>query len=354
MARIPAYVTEYDLALVVTMFDLWGQVKRRTFYLRNLAGGSLEEQVEEAKGLADELVEEIRHITGVGIDKIDVMRGRNKVEQVTMGLEPHPLLKYFKQGLRFRLEPVLTYKWGKEGQAKGWYLEEGEIDEGWQRVLVVEPKITSVDLPCVTVMSGSQYGEGTRPFVSELSYGRRGKWSPQFDQKDALYQRFLARFYEEGTLCLGKRRYFMREARPKIKVVGMYYNPPKVRREPAPRKTYLASQAQDDTEYVYVIRMGRKNVFKIGKSNDPRGRMQSLQSASPYKLSLFHVFRADNASAAEEQLHAALHDAKMEGEWFRLTAEQKEALGTIEAFRNKKFLVNGRSLVAEEMLLGMG
>ena len=99
-----------------------------------------------------------------------------------------------------------------------------------------------------------------------------------------------------------------------------------------PRKSRLASQPQDNTDYVYLIRMGRTKFYKIGKSNDPQGRLASMQTASPYKLKIVHVFKADNAAAAEEALHHRLHEARMEGEWFKLTDEQQRLLVSVTAF----------------------
>ena len=96
--------------------------------------------------------------------------------------------------------------------------------------------------------------------------------------------------------------------------------------------------------------MERKIIFKIGKTNDPQGRLTSLQTASPYKLSMAHVFRADNAAAAEESLHAALFESKMEGEWFKLRDGQKQALSAVERFKEGKFVTRSRAVAAEELL----
>lgn len=125
----------------------------------------------------------------------------------------------------------------------------------------------------------------------------------------------------------------------------------KKKRTKAPRKSSLASQLTDNTDYVYVIQMGNRNVFKIGKSNDPGGRLANLQTASPYKLRLLHYFAADNASAAEEQLHAELNEKQMKGEWFRLTNEHKVALSTIDKFVNGQFMVGEKNVSVKELFV---
>ena len=93
--------------------------------------------------------------------------------------------------------------------------------------------------------------------------------------------------------------------------------------------------------------MGRQKVYKIGKSNDPQGRLASLQSASPYKLKLYHTFRAENASAAEETLHVVFHSNRLEGEWFQLSDEQKKAVMTVVEFKEGQFHTDKGRVTAE-------
>ena len=92
-----------------------------------------------------------------------------------------------------------------------------------------------------------------------------------------------------------------------------------------------------------------RHAYKIGKTNDPEGRLQSLQTASPHKLKLLHAFRADNAAAAEEELHRLLHSKRLEGEWFRLTVLEKDVLVSVERFEGKKFWIDGEGLEAKQL-----
>lgn len=95
--------------------------------------------------------------------------------------------------------------------------------------------------------------------------------------------------------------------------------------------------------------MGQTKYYKIGKSNDPQGRLASLQTASPYKLKLLHVFKADNASAAEETLHHNFHNVRQNGEWFMLTDGQRDKLISIDGFVNKQFVVQEKALHLEQL-----
>jgi hypothetical protein len=90
-------------------------------------------------------------------------------------------------------------------------------------------------------------------------------------------------------------------------------------------------------------------MYKIGKTNDPEGRLQSLQTASPHKLNLLHLFRADNATMAEEELHRLLHSKRLEGEWFNLTTSEKDVLLSVECFEGKRFWIAGAGLEPEQL-----
>lgn len=91
-------------------------------------------------------------------------------------------------------------------------------------------------------------------------------------------------------------------------------------------------------------------MYKIGKTNDPQGRLTSLQTASPDKLKLVHTFKADNASAAEEGLHAALQNKRMQGEWFQLSDKQQSGISNVIEYKNNKFVTEDGDLSASELL----
>lgn len=309
--------------------------------------------MKEARETLNEFAKEIHYITGSGIDKIVLKSGRSKIDELVLGLAPHEKLRRFDLALKFSFNPICTYRWQNENGAAQWRIREEEISDGWQRTLYVRPFMTkSFNLPCATGHRTAP-NETQNPFVffSSFTKRRRGTigWSMHYDYHDPVLKSFLARFWEDGNLALGDKRYFGMESRTS-RISGTFIAPEKVQRPRIPRRSHLASQPADDTDYVYVIRMGRKNMFKIGKTNDPQGRLTSLQTASPFKLSLTNVFRADNASAAEEALHAALIELQMEGEWFSLTNEQKEALASVDRFQDGKFIIGSRAVTVEELL----
>ena len=86
------------------------------------------------------------------------------------------------------------------------------------------------------------------------------------------------------------------------------------------------------------------------KKDDVGVIVHQYQDGQTYEVEF--VFRADNATAAEESLHAALHQTRMRGEWFKLTDEQKSALISVSEFRNGYF-VSGEELLKAETLLAI-
>lgn len=69
--------------------------------------------------------------------------------------------------------------------------------------------------------------------------------------------------------------------------------------------------------FLYVIQ-GAPGLIKIGVTKDPRGRMASLQTASPFPLS-FAAIAATPGSGfdIEERAHGMLSNRRVLGEWFR-------------------------------------
>lgn len=189
-------------------------------------------------------------------------------------------------------------------------------------------------------------------FGQHYQGGRKRKKSGYllaYNRADPIFNRFLNRFYPDGNLSFGERRYFIPD-NAQLEIVGCQWPKSKARPKKQPRRSILASQPTDETDYVYLIRMGRTRLYKIGKSNDPQGRLVSLQSASPYKLKLLHTFKADNAAAAEESLHATLHDNRLEGEWFKLSDAQQKALTSVTEYKAGHFVVGKKTLSVKDLL----
>jgi hypothetical protein len=335
----------HDLSLTFTLYNKRPQKTSITFYLRNLTGVTLEEQTAEAEIIMGEVAEELYHITRVGIDKCVLKSGKQKLEEQTYPIyTPPDSLYYFHHGAVYSFSGRNNYQWMVNDQ---WYTSWNEqIKKGavQDRRIISKRKAFSFRLPCV---ASPLHNRDSAFFVwdkNALVY-----WNRQ----DPLFQRFIGRFFENGYLCIGEKRYFAQNNSYRIK--GTYWSPPKSLlpgkdRERFPRKTVLATQPTDNTNYVYLIRMGRTQFYKIGKSNDPRGRLTSLQTGSPQKLTLIHTFRADNASAAEEALHRVFHQQRNAGEWFKLSPAHKDKLVTILEYRNGLFNIGNQTCTADELI----
>src|SRR5262245_4249723 len=74
---------------------------------------------------------------------------------------------------------------------------------------------------------------------------------------------------------------------------------------------------------LYFVLNHRSKAVKIGHSDDPAGRLDTLQTASPDRLKLLGV--CPGSKLEEAQLHARFAHLHIRGEWFRAAAELLEA-----------------------------
>lgn len=77
--------------------------------------------------------------------------------------------------------------------------------------------------------------------------------------------------------------------------------------------------------YVYLIQGERTKFTKIGISNNPEYRLQSLQLGSPDTLFIHSLLRCQsesNARLVERKLHKRFADARIHGEWFQMDADR--------------------------------
>jgi hypothetical protein len=58
--------------------------------------------------------------------------------------------------------------------------------------------------------------------------------------------------------------------------------------------------------YVYVLRSGDSNLFKVGRTNDLERRMKHLATGNPEPLTLFDCIETEDAASAEKYLHHRL------------------------------------------------
>lgn len=86
----------------------------------------------------------------------------------------------------------------------------------------------------------------------------------------------------------------------------------------------------EETNYVYILRSGNTNNFKIGVSKNIENRIKQLQTGNPYKITVYHYFEAptrENAFNCEHWLHKFFDGHKtelMRGEWYRITLKELE------------------------------
>lgn len=343
-----AHPSPFDVSITLVIFDNWEQLTRCTFPLRNLAGQNEAEHVEEAAAVMVEVAAELHYITGYGIDRGTIrLNGKKAQEVVFEEYAPHSQTGNFIYGVKIGFLATRSYQW-VNGRHHSWRLAKSQFNEDWQRQIWEQNRTASFRLPCMVAAGSPEHQDR---FFSIAAFKKRRRkttgWVCKYDQADVVFNRFINRFYEEGNLAIGTERYW---SKPDSYVIdGINWLTPKFKIDKVPRKSKLASRPTDETDYVYLIRAGRTKLYKIGKSNDPQKRLASMQTASPFKLKLVHVFKADNATAAEEALHRRLHENRKEGEWFELTDGQQKIISSITAYEAGLFIIEERKLSAEEI-----
>ena len=77
--------------------------------------------------------------------------------------------------------------------------------------------------------------------------------------------------------------------------------------------------------FIYIIRHGKDNRFKVGKtSNPPLERRDQLDSTGvPEELKLIDCFPVDNIDISEKKVHQALEPYKLRREWFHNISEEE-------------------------------
>lgn len=84
--------------------------------------------------------------------------------------------------------------------------------------------------------------------------------------------------------------------------------------------------------YVYLVRHGDSDYYKIGMTSDCQQRMRSFQTASPEELTLIHSIKTNDMVALELYFHELFGPCRVRGEWFELdNVEVSEFLNYTEA-----------------------
>ena len=85
-------------------------------------------------------------------------------------------------------------------------------------------------------------------------------------------------------------------------------------KKPKPKEV---NEIKKKTSYVYFIQQNNK--LKIGKSVNPKKRMKTFQTGSPYKLKLLGFFKG--SYSAEDKVFEDLKEYHVRGEWYEYCDE---------------------------------
>lgn len=94
------------------------------------------------------------------------------------------------------------------------------------------------------------------------------------------------------------------------------------------RGTFAATDSPTSTArpgYVYVLGTP-DGYYKIGLSRVLLRRVADIRLQLPYQVELIHLIATQNMGAAERDLHQRFASCRMNGEWFKLSAEDLEWL----------------------------
>ena len=92
--------------------------------------------------------------------------------------------------------------------------------------------------------------------------------------------------------------------------------------EPAPE---IEEAASTPIGYVYLLKHGSRQEFKLGRTNNPVRREGEMGIQLPEKLKPVHYIKTDDPAGIESYWHSRFADKRKEGEWFALTAQDVRA-----------------------------
>lgn len=95
--------------------------------------------------------------------------------------------------------------------------------------------------------------------------------------------------------------------------------------------------------FVYVLQSGQH--YKIGKTKRLDSRIMTLKIQLPMPVFLLHAFPCQDYSQSELELHALLHEWRLNGEWFGLPNEVLYWITQIKLM-SKPVVINRHSSLA--------
>lgn len=81
---------------------------------------------------------------------------------------------------------------------------------------------------------------------------------------------------------------------------------------------YLQFVDEKAPGFIYLLRAGKTNQYKIGKTKDLKDRISGAQVTNHTKLSLVHCFYSSNIHEQEKQVLEYFDDVRLKGEWFKM------------------------------------
>lgn len=90
-----------------------------------------------------------------------------------------------------------------------------------------------------------------------------------------------------------------------------------------PKKKRDNSSEQEDLKvgFVYLIKHGSRNEYKIGKTYDPLRREGEIRLQLPEKIKPIHYIETDDPSGIEAYWHNRFKEKRINGEWFKLLGD---------------------------------
>jgi len=79
-------------------------------------------------------------------------------------------------------------------------------------------------------------------------------------------------------------------------------------------------------QYIYLIRQGKTNHYKIGLSLDIKQRLKTFNMGSGIRMSLICLWDVESPSKTEKRIHKQFKEYNSHGEWFVMNEEELDKL----------------------------
>ena len=95
--------------------------------------------------------------------------------------------------------------------------------------------------------------------------------------------------------------------------------------EGEPQDAEEAGSTTPTVGYVYLLKHGSRQEYKIGRTNNPLRREGEVGIQLPEKIQPVHYIETDDPAGVETYWHSRFASKRKEGEWFALTPEDVRA-----------------------------